>query len=197
MLGKRGLGKRGQAGLALVGTVVTAASAVAQGAGPWMGPGMAPGGPGQGGVSYEMSITNGPGGGTVRVQGTGFNGGTMVRECMQPPGSPVQMCRMSINGQPGAVFPAPAPEPGMPGGGAGGGAGGPGPGWAPFVPRSPTLGVPGLGVPGLGAPGLGGYGLGYPGMAGLSGPQGFEVSGQGRWGPYAGSGTFSYVRPGW
>ncbi len=140
-------------GLAVAAMIAAAGGATAQGAG-------------QGGITYDFTVGNGPG--AIRMRGavTGTPGGAVVRECVQPPGSPMQLCRMSVNGQQGPPFPMPANGPAM---------GGPGPGAAPFGPPM--------------APGWQSFG-GSPFAGGPA--DGFQVSGQGRWGPYAGSGTFVY-----
>ena len=105
---------------------------------------------------------------------TGMPGAAIVRQCMQPSGSPMQLCQMSINGQPGPVFANPAISPPLSGPGAGTAPFGP-----PVPPRWPLI----AGMPLGGGP----AGFGYSQL-----PQGFQVSGQGRWGPYSGSGSFSF-----
>ena len=167
-----------------------------------------PGSGGNGGVNYDVTMGNGPGGSTVHMQGTmSGSGNGVMRMCMQPPGAPMQVCRMSINGQTTPTFVQPAMPSGM---------GSPGmapPGMAPPGVGSPLMGAPPFGPSSTspwttgGWPGAG-WGPSYPmsgwpnggltpytGMSPYTFPdQGFEVSGRGRWGPYAARGNFSFSR---
>lgn len=186
---------------------VIAAVAAAGVAGLEAGPAAAQMGPGGNGVSYSFDLGYGPTGASVSLRGTMMSaaGNFVTRECLQPSAAPVQVCRVSVNGRPSAPFMVPAFAP-------------PGAGFPPGASFPPGANFPPGAGPPQGWPPVWGGGPGGPfspmpspmlgGMPGPAAPNwrsptpgfqspGFQVSGSGHWGPFAGRGSFRYWRSPW